>query len=79
MEKLQYREEYIMTENIPTWERIGSGEGPAQIAFALVLDGIVQQIMSTNVATASLLLEGPQIIRCKDDAEVGMTVEQAAL
>jgi hypothetical protein len=67
-----------MTNNIPAWERIGSGEGPAQIAFALVLDGIVQQVMSTNTATASLLLEGPQIIRCKDDAEVGMTAEEAA-
>lgn len=68
-----------MTENIPTWERIGSGEGPAQIPFALVLDGIVQQVMSTNLATASLLMENPEIIRCKDSAEIGMTAEEAAL
>jgi hypothetical protein len=47
--------------------------------FALILDGVVQQIMKTNVATASLLLEGPQIVRCKDDAIAGQTAEEVAL
>jgi hypothetical protein len=67
-----------MTTAIPAWTKISAGDEPGTVAFALVLDGIVQQVMKTNVATASLLLEGPQIIRCKDNAEAGQTAEQAA-
>jgi hypothetical protein len=67
-----------MTTAIPSWEKIGPGQETGKVSFALVLDGVVQQVMTTNVQTASLLLENPQIIRCKDDAEAGMTVEEAA-
>lgn len=67
-----------MTIAVPAWDRIPAGADPGKVAFALVLDGVVQQVMTTNVQTASLLLENPQIVRCKDDAEPGMTVEQAA-
>lgn len=68
-----------MTTAIPTWSRLAAGAEQGTISFALVLDGVVQQIMKTNIQTASLLLENPQIIRCKDDAETGQTIEEAAL
>jgi hypothetical protein len=66
-----------MTNNIPAWERIAPGEPAPTVAFALILDGIVQQVMSTNTSTASLLLENPQIVRCNYDTVVGMTAEEA--
>ena len=61
---------------IPAWDKIPAGAGTGPVHFALCLDGVVQQVMATNVQTASLLLANPTIIRCKEDAEVGMTVEQ---
>ena len=68
-----------MTTAIPAWTKISAGEEPGIISFALILDGIVQQVMRVNVATASLLLENPIIARCKDDAEVGQTAEEVSL
>ena len=68
-----------MTIAIPAWSRIEVGAEPGTVAFALCLDGVVQQIMKTNVQTAALLLENPQFILCKDDAEPGQTTEEAAL
>jgi hypothetical protein len=68
-----------MTTAIPAWTKISAGEEQGTVSFALILDGVVQQIMKTNVATASLLLEGPQIVRCKDDAIAGQTAEEVAL
>lgn len=68
-----------MATAIPSWTKISAGEEQGTISFALILDGVVQQIMKTNVQTASLLLEGPEIIQCKDDAEVGQTVAEASL
>jgi hypothetical protein len=67
-----------MTNNIPAWERVSQGESAPTVSFALILDGIVQQVMATNTTTASLLLENPKIIRCSYDAEVGMTEAEAA-
>jgi hypothetical protein len=67
-----------MTNNIPAWERVSPGDPAPTVNFALILDGIVQQVMSTNTSTASLLLENPKIIRCKYEAEVGMTEAEAA-
>jgi len=57
-----------MTTAIPAWTKV-----------TLILDGVVQQVMKVNVQTASLLLENPQIVRCKDEAEAGQTAEEVAL
>jgi hypothetical protein len=68
-----------MTTAIPAWTKVTAGEEPGIISFALILDGVVQQVMKVNVQTASLLLENPQIVRCKDEAEAGQTAEEVAL
>lgn len=60
---------------IPTWDTIPAGSGTGPVYFALCIDGVVQQVMTTNIQTASLLLANPTIVRCKETAEVGMTVE----
>jgi hypothetical protein len=79
LEKLLYNKEKKMTTSIPAWSRVVVGTEPGVVAFALCLDGVVQQVMRTNVQTAALLLENPQFIVCKDDAEPGQTAEEAAL
>ena len=68
-----------MTTSIPAWSRVVVGAEPGVVSFALCLDGVVQQVMKVNVQTASLLLENPQIVRCKDEAEAGQTAEEVAL
>jgi hypothetical protein len=66
-----------MTIDIPAWDKVSAGEPAPTIPFALILDGVVQQIMNTNVTTASLLLENPQIIRTNDYTVVGDTADSA--
>ena len=65
-----------MTIDIPVWDKVSAGEPAPTIPFALILDGVVQQVMNTNV-TASLLLENPQIIRTNDYTVVGDTADSA--
>lgn len=67
-----------MTQSLPKWNAITAGEevGPS-IPFAMVLNGVVQQVMFVNIPTASLLVEGPEFVRCSPLATTGMTVEEA--
>ena len=37
-----------MTIDIPAWDKVSAGEPAPTIPFALILDGVVQQIMNTK-------------------------------
>lgn len=67
-----------MAIELPTWNAITAGqEIGSDVAFALCLDGVVQQVVFVNIPTASLLVENPTIVMCSPTAAAGMTLEEA--
>lgn len=67
-----------MTVSLPQWNAITEGqEVGSDVPFAMVLNGVVQQVMFVNIPTASLLVEGPEFVLCSPTATAGMTVAEA--
>ena len=66
-----------MTIEIPTWQKVQSGDSEQKVHFAVCLDGVVQQIMTLSPTQAGLWIEQPTVVLCNTDAKAGDTIESA--
>ena len=66
-----------MTIEIPQWTFVTKEQETTLVKFAVVVDGIVQQIMNVNLAQASLWILNPEVVRCNDLTVPGDTKADA--
>jgi hypothetical protein len=69
----------MTTHEIPEWVPVTTEHpvNPYDINFALCLNGVVQQIMTVPLSTASLIMANPTYVQVPMGAQPGMTIEEA--
>jgi hypothetical protein len=66
-------------KSIPEWIPVTT-ETPqpgVEVHLAMVLDGVVQQLISVPLSTASLILSNPEFVQVAKGAQPGMTIQEA--
>ena len=66
-------------QDIPQWIPITeAAPAPgAEVHLAMVLNGVVQQLMSVPLTTAALIFSNPEFVQVPKGAQPGMTLQEA--